>query len=473
MSMKPLHPGLIFKSSFSLEGTFGCFARRKDTPSDAVLIGCDHVFFSGATGVKDVDLYEPPFSASVSCASKKDLFATTFGKAGDGLRTAGKAYDLDCAYAFVKNDTFSFTNVIPGKNGVPVLSIDGQPAPGTTGVNKWRYGPDPFSTKKDPKFAADPFVKAMNPDDFYVRMFSAMNEVVLYGTIIDPDENDPSTVVFDTIVPLEASFHEPHPFVNQMWVLPRQLPGSKLEENPTPHLLFGQQGDSGSVVVNHKNEAIGILVGGFEPPQDSPLAIYPAWRAVKNLALVTPIARVLDHLKLEIPGPPAFARTAPASATVFYVPRAERTSLGQHAIKVRSQLSETRLGRLLIAAIERHSREASLIVNRIRHAKVAWHRHQGPAFEKYFLENARNAACSIPTVINGVDRDTLLNVMADVFVRYGSRRLRRDVELFRTILPHFAATTSLSELPALLDKARATRRAAPSRKKAHGLGVPT
>ena len=71
----------------------------------------------------------------------------------------------------------------------------------------------------------------------------------------------------------------------------------------------------------------------------------------------------------------------------------------------------------------------------------------------------RSARNAIPTQINGVDQASLIEVMADMFMRYGSPELQRDVERYRSLIAHYhLGITSLEQAPEILSTLQQHRR---------------
>jgi hypothetical protein len=195
------------------------------------------------------------------------------------------------------------------------------------------------------------------------------------------------------------------------------------------------------VIVNHRDEVIGLYHGGSSQQQLAIEHDAVEFVAAEEFGLATPIQFVLDHADVDIPG--GLTNITPAHGSLPY-PESQVVERGLE--RLRASLATTRLGQLVIGKIERHREEANHLVNRVREVGLTWHRNRGPGFVQHARENVRDPASSIPVVINGRDRATLLSKMADMFERHGSERLRRDVARYRDIVLECLATaTSLDD----------------------------
>lgn len=468
MSDKIYTPGMAIENKPQEIGALGCFARRRDDPSVSVLLGNAHVLFGSATGQQNVRIYQPP-SGSTCC--RKTHIATTletwdagFGSVvvvrvpegpvagGDAADFPGgelRGYETDCAIARIV-DGIRFTNEIP-----IIGMIQGTPPAGDLGV-----------------VGVQPSTEAPAPEQL-VRFYSPRTERVHYGTIVPSPKagtyvSGGSGAVNPLLWPWPAgddsdASSDARPNINQLVVMPRPAPGESYEPYLQRHasLFFGRHDDSGSIVVNHENKVIGLLVrgGGPVPPYPGAEGRSDPWRAIRSIGIVTPIHAVLARLGIEIPA--AFSRTSPSSGVAYSIAPGVETDPDEIAVEAGRQriekvLARTRLGRLLRGKLEQHRKEARRLVLGNRRAMIAWHRHQGPAFIKHFVENLRDSSHVVPTVINGVERAKVLDVMADMFIRYGSPKLRRDVEKYRPLALRFGPhITQLDQLGPLLEQVRA------------------
>lgn len=427
------------------DGALGCFARKRDDQSP-VLLSCAHVLFANLPDAQNLAIACPPPSST--CCSGTQIattlktwvqgFGTQLSVKITGVTQVQSGFQTDCAMAKLL-DTVSFTNEIP-----VIGMISGAPS-GNLGIVA---GP-PFGT---PPTA-----------DQYVRFYSPLTKRVHYGTILTlPDQGtiigggalDPLLEPWTVDTSLDA-MAEAQPNIAQILVMPRPAPGEGLPGSS--RLYFGRGGDSGSVVVNKDNQVIGIICRGGGKPDISNNS--PEWNAVGGIGVLNPIQKVLDVLGVDIPA--SFSRTvASAGGSAIYMagidPEEKALQLGRRRIE--EKLEKTRLGRLLIGKLSEHRVEARRIVLGNRRALVVWRRHQGPAMIQHFIKNLRDPAHVVPTQINGVNRAALMRAMAGAFLRYGSPRLRRDVEKYREIaLRYGPGITSVDQVPLLVEQLRHER----------------
>jgi hypothetical protein len=219
------------------------------------------------------------------------------------------------------------------------------------------------------------------------------------------------------------------------------------------HDQFSEHGDSGSIVVDAQDRAIGLLLGST----DAATATGPM-----RLSYASHILPVLHHLKICIPtsggtspgsagatdgtgivgsgpaqprGPGPRTEMAPGAAvpagptTPWTLPEPIPVSDGEreHMLAYRDALRETAAGRALHDAFAEVRREIGYLVRNSRPVKIAWHRHQGPAFLAHAIRHLKGEAGGIPRAHAGVARDDLLVRMGEVLARHGSNPMRAAI----------------------------------------------
>jgi hypothetical protein len=247
---------------------------------------------------------------------------------------------------------------------------------------------------------------------------------------------------------------------------------------------FGWEGDSGAVIVDDHNRAIGLLFGRSTNP-DPQTGHYSTYACH--------IVPVLDALRVcvQVPAPPdggtsygtsnatdgsgltaALTPTDPDSdptgGTGYVALRAHSHGRNQvtraHASPVRAltdaqgarltdlhdALRATDRGRELDDAFADVRREIASLVRRCRPVTIAWHRNRGPAFLARTLNHLRGDADFIPLEIDGVTRRQLLDGMRAVLEIHGSNPLRRSLSLCKHMFPLFAEATTAEALIATL-----------------------
>jgi hypothetical protein len=222
------------------------------------------------------------------------------------------------------------------------------------------------------------------------------------------------------------------------------------------HAYFGEEGDSGSLVVDAQRRAVGLLFGVPDPNSVPPAPPNSSCTAVH-------IVPVLDHLGICVPcaagatGHGSSLATdgsglapiplAPAQSTltnqivfladgampaaarqvgpVFVPPAPVGEEHGRHMHALLEEFRGTRIGRPLNAVINDVRREVGYLIRNVRPVKVVWGRHQGPAWLAHVLNHIEGHSPTIPHEIKGITRRALLVKLREVLGVYGSNLLRR------------------------------------------------
>ena len=243
---------------------------------------------------------------------------------------------------------------------------------------------------------------------------------------------------------------------------PSLHPCAKDRPGDPAHNAFSWGGDSGSLIVDDKNNAVGLLYGNSSVAND-------AGRYLTRACFIVP---VLDTLGMCIPTTTGTShgssKATDGSGLSLYggpfdLHDESKTLFSGHGLagprpvaappplalmatdeqRARMQplldaLRRTARGRELEEAFSQLSREMAYLIRNRRPVKVAWHRNRGPAFLACVLGHLRGDAATIPTEIGGVTRATALAGMGDVLLRHGSNALREAIERHREIVMHLA-----------------------------------
>lgn len=238
---------------------------------------------------------------------------------------------------------------------------------------------------------------------------------------------------------------------------------------------FAEHGDSGSIVVDSSGRVIGIITGVNDdttpPGQDSVTACH--------------ILPVLDKLGICIPTTAGTTHgncaatdgsgTAPAaavgsggtggvlelamaapSAPAFPPPAPVRAEEQARMFALRDAFIQTAKGRELHQVFALVRREVAYLVRNSRPVKVAWHRHEGPAFFAHVLIHLRGETDTIPLQVNGVTRAALLERMAQVLAAHGSNPLRAALERYHDeLMPILSTAADVHECTARVHEAEA------------------
>ncbi|MQA95424.1 MAG: trypsin-like serine protease [Streptosporangiales bacterium] len=236
-------------------------------------------------------------------------------------------------------------------------------------------------------------------------------------------------------------------------------------------LYFNDRGDSGSVLVNDKGEAVTLHYGG---------SFVAALKMNKSLSL--PIEQMLglfdtqDHVPVQM-------ATATTLGVVFPVPGATTVALPQELVPaltgapageevrvpveaawlpgvplptpelltgLERQLDESAAGRSLITLWLRHHEELIGLIDGHRRVALVWHRCGGPALLQMFVRMVHTPALRMPETINGRPLSESLNRICDTFAAYATPPLRDDLLKARGLLPDLAGLS----FPQILDALR-------------------
>ena len=227
------------------------------------------------------------------------------------------------------------------------------------------------------------------------------------------------------------------------------------------HPLFGEHGDSGALVVDSQNRAIGLLYG-VPPPgaaAAAPCAACHILPVLDNLGiciLTTSVpalpaipgtshcsCRAIDGSGLTLPpstgtggggtigiisGISALKNSENAAAFLQPEPLTEKQQ--EHLTNLLSELRSTARGRELHAAFAHVRREIGYLVRNCRPVTVAWHRNKGPGFFASFLNHLRGDLPEFPHQIGNAGLSVLLDKMEVELLRHGSIPLRETIQQY-------------------------------------------
>ena len=176
---------------------------------------------------------------------------------------------------------------------------------------------------------------------------------------------------------------------------------------------FSLKGDSGSAVVNDKNEVVGLLVGndGSGHGYASPIGEVERLLGIKIWAAPPPAT------------PPVADTGAGDDAEALVITHSVPDVVSQ----VAEELLQTAFGATFISLVERHHDEVERLIHGNRRVTVAWHRNHGPALLRELETFVWARTVPLPAVVNGrLVRDCAENIFA-ALRRFGSRELVDDV----------------------------------------------
>ena len=230
-------------------------------------------------------------------------------------------------------------------------------------------------------------------------------------------------------------------------------------ENCMHRNAFSHEGDSGSLVVDENNNAVGLLFQSGEMPNSagkystSLCAIVPVLNALKFCIATTTgtshgAEKAVDGSGLASSNTPESllapengvvlvggeVRATQSSRTAPPLAASASDAQREHMLALLEAFRETSLGRELHETFGEVRREIAYLVRGCRPVKVVWHRNRGPAFLASAIDHVRGGATSVPRVIGGVSRAELLVRMGEVLSTYGSNPLRDAIERHRAEL---------------------------------------
>ena len=197
----------------------------------------------------------------------------------------------------------------------------------------------------------------------------------------------------------------------EMWNFQDLLQYSRVQANKP----FSASGDSGGPVLTQSQKVAGIY-----------------YAASANTGLAIPIQRILDTFKLKCgvgltvatANAPGQVQTAPAAkqalaATVHSAPLLDRAY---------EQIRATPRGRELDALVQQHHHEALHLVRSNKRVATVWHRNHGPEIVQLALKSLREQNAPLPSSFDGRTFDECARRIADIFRRYGSPALVREID---------------------------------------------
>jgi hypothetical protein len=233
-------------------------------------------------------------------------------------------------------------------------------------------------------------------------------------------------------------------------------------------VFFSQPGDSGSAYVNDAMEVvavhmardpannkqsvgtpIGAVISQFQTVEKLSLAVVTASQpgqvqTVPGTAMVAVPPEVRAALGTAHDAVPAAAPGHDAVAAAVTVPARipvggwlPQTGPPPAAVLANLQrdLDRSGAGRMFISAWLRHQDELVELVYTNKRVAMVWHRSGGSALSQYLVRMLSQPSLAMPEQVNGQPLAHCLDRLQEVFCRYGSAQLRRDLTRVRAALP--------------------------------------
>lgn len=206
---------------------------------------------------------------------------------------------------------------------------------------------------------------------------------------------------------------------------------------------FQDFGDSGSVLVDQDNKAIGLMWGAYLTPGHT----------LFGHGVACPINAVKSALNISIPEGDLNTVGAAMRVTEPVILRREQPEASELIALLQTRLSQTEQGRALLDLIDTHRTEIIRLIQHNRAVMVTWHRRQGPAYLAALGRSAKHPAYRIPDEIEGVSRAELFTGMATALETHGSERLQAAVRRYAPpLLELLTRYDSVHEIADALDE---------------------
>jgi len=370
---RPLRGGIAIRSANArhfLTGTLGCFVKdseEAEEPATIYLLTNYHVLmFNGEEAGHQVG--QPDFCCEFCCLRCGEIAKIT--RWGDLFND-----NVDCVIAELSNgQERNWTNEIAGFGEIRC-----------TPLNE----------------AGDPVTPVVPNDTVFKRGISSG---VTQG------------VVVDVTAPISPKFETKDGEITKLFlnqILIQRKPNLK---------AFSSKGDSGSVVLNHLNEVIGLHFADDEERDENNVVKHKATMSYAN-----PIQDVLRVLKIKIP------ETGTDGTLPIRFTESEPETRGTDVLDDLIDLIIAQPdGERLIDVFNKHRIEVMNLINTNKEVKVAWHRYHGPAFIAHLAQKAKDDTYTIPETIENVSYKRLLMKMSVVLEKNGSVDMASDIEKYST-----------------------------------------
>jgi hypothetical protein len=226
---------------------------------------------------------------------------------------------------------------------------------------------------------------------------------------------------------------------------------------------FVDHGDSGSLLVNSNNMAVGLIFGSDAPLHATPpdADVYPVptpdppgvpplpadcapftlYGYANHFDDVMDVVHNELNINFEIRYKINPASGSSGEAEVAPSPFEEKLAEWKERAEAHPFTSA------LYTALNTHKQEVLHLVNHCRPVTVVWQRNKGPAFVNSILNALNESEPSIPGQINGISLTTLAEKMYAVLLEQGSPALKTDLEkLGPTILNAIDQRNTVDEI---------------------------
>lgn len=197
---------------------------------------------------------------------------------------------------------------------------------------------------------------------------------------------------------------------------------------------FVNHGDSGSLLLNGENRAVGLIFATDEPanavpvPDPTGVPALPAGSMPTLYGYANHYADVIAELKklnidFEINySEPSTGGSKGVTAPVLFEPDNEMY------LSWKDRIESDPATKAIADAVSRNRDEVLLLVNHCRPVTVVWHRAKGPGFAATIAGNVRDEILEFPKEVNGISMESMLERMYAILLEHGSHDLKQDLK---------------------------------------------
>jgi|GEM_PF-5090240 hypothetical protein len=212
---------------------------------------------------------------------------------------------------------------------------------------------------------------------------------------------------------------------------------ANIQANGVSYSRFVEHGDSGSLLVNVENKAVGLIFGtdGLDhlpqnppanppgvpplPPGSPEITLYGYANHYSNV--IAALQNIGIQFEINYSQAPAGGSRGEALHRSAAEPDSEALLIWKKRVESHPK------SRAISDAITRYRDEVMQLINHCRPVTVKWHRNKGPAFAAAVAGNVREGKFEYPNIVNGVTAVQLLSRMREILMEVGSVGLRADI----------------------------------------------
>lgn len=187
---------------------------------------------------------------------------------------------------------------------------------------------------------------------------------------------------------------------------------------------FSDSGDSGGIVIMNTLLLVGIYFAVTEAQLGGQTV---------GIGIACPIPRIQQQFQqacgvgLTIGTATDVGQEQTAPALKDALPQHQQHSM-QLLQQAHNQILATPRGRELDALVQQHHHEAFALVRSNKRVATVWHRNHGPEIVQHALRSIREPDAPLPSSFDGRSLDECARRIAEVFRRYGSPELVREID---------------------------------------------